>query len=182
MMRIYLTAASFIYFGFGPAFAATADLFDCTLRFNATDQSKSFVIEQSHLVPRQSFDYGHIRGYNPRVTQSEIPVRLELFGNEYSAKFVYRQALNIGAVGLPTDASQWICDSTRAVIDGQTFEQACGDSDQRTNPFNDPSDRWKDAPIERDTVKWPAQSLLATVLSTPHGSLGFACAFQETFY
>jgi hypothetical protein len=164
------------------AFASVADQFLCKLSFEGQSESDSFAIEQNYLVPRERFDYGHVRGYNPHVTQSEIPVNIELGNNSFSYKFVFRYALNIGAVGVPMDASQWVCSTAVAKIGEQEFKQECMDAELRPNPFKDPSKRWEDAPVFRDVVKWPEGAVLSSAFETPQGNLSFVCKFLETFY
>lgn len=164
------------------AYAHVADQFLCKLRFQGQSASDSLVIEQNYLVPRASFNYGRVPGYNPHVTQSEIPVKLELADNSFSYTFIYRQALNIGAVGVPMDAAQWVCSSAAVRIGDQEFKQECMDADVRPNPFKDSSSRWEEAPMFRDVVKWPEGALLSSVFETPRGTLSFVCKFVETFY
>ena len=94
---------------------------------------------------------------------------IELGTTRISARFIYRHALDIGAIGLPMDAAQWQCSEIEMARDGEATQKACVDEQVMKNPFEDPTGRWVPTTFSGQQADWLKSAVLKTDLSTPWG-------------
>ncbi|MEI8025961.1 MAG: hypothetical protein WCI18_06410 [Pseudomonadota bacterium] len=145
------------------------DQFTCRLQWQDSATGEVNAITQNITSPRAFFNYPAIRGHNVLAFQGEIPVTLELGTTRINARFIYRHALDIGAMGLATDAAQWQCSAIEMRRDDESAQKTCVDEQIKKNPFEDPTGRWEPTTFHGVQADWLKTAVLKTDLTTPWG-------------